>query len=90
MANLAFSNQEPWDEVHRAMTKHILDKSQWHDTLSTQSTTAQPLEGTCTFMILVKVEHQMPVVTVEERGTSLQSALTLLLIGPLGKEWKYL
>tara|TARA_B100001094_G_scaffold68358_1_gene64647 strand:+ start:5314 stop:5613 length:300 start_codon:yes stop_codon:yes gene_type:complete len=27
MANLAFSNQEPWDEVHHAMTKHILDQT---------------------------------------------------------------
>tara|TARA_B100001093_G_scaffold192645_1_gene185176 strand:- start:281 stop:580 length:300 start_codon:yes stop_codon:yes gene_type:complete len=27
MANLAFSKKEPWDEVHRAMTKHILDQT---------------------------------------------------------------
>jgi len=27
MANLAFSAKEPWDEVHRAMTTHILDQT---------------------------------------------------------------
>ena len=27
MANLAFSKKEPWDEVHRAMTTHILDQT---------------------------------------------------------------
>jgi len=41
-------------------------------------------------MIVVEVGHQMPVVTVERRGTTLQSALTLLLTGLHGKEWKYL
>lgn len=27
MANLAFSKKEPWDKVHPAMTKHILDQT---------------------------------------------------------------
>ena len=27
MANLAFSKKEPWEEAHRAVTKHILDQT---------------------------------------------------------------